>query len=302
MTARTTTVLLDGLAFPEGPALARRSALVLQRPARPPRRRDGRRRQGRDDRRGAAATVGPRLAPRRPHARRVDARPARAAARGRRRSSSTPTSPRSRPARATTWSSTRTAARTSATSASTCTAARSRATTCVIAGRARRRRARRGRRPRVPERHGDHARRLDADRRRELRRPAHARSTIAADGSLVDRRLFGAARTAPSPDGICLDAEGAVWVACPFTGRVPARARGGEIARRGEGHATTSRSRACSAATTAARCTCAPRRAAIPRRRSRCAGRIERRSKSRAPSPDPRNPLERSPRRHGARP
>ena len=101
-------VVLDGLAFPGGPALARRPPVVL-RPARPARRRHGPERQGGDDRRGPAAAVGPRLAARRAHARRLDARPAGAAprddgdARRARRSLEL-----THPPRATTWWSTRT--------------------------------------------------------------------------------------------------------------------------------------------------------------------------------------------------
>jgi hypothetical protein len=40
---------------------------------------------------------------------------------------------------------------------------------------------------------------------------------IDADGSLSNRRVWA---EGVWPDGICLDAEGAVWVACPLTGRV----------------------------------------------------------------------------------
>jgi sugar lactone lactonase YvrE len=52
--------------------------------------------------------------------------------------------------------------------------------------------------------------------------------TIATDGSLYDRRVF-AQLDGVFPDGICLDAEGAVWVASPF-GHVVVRVReGGEV-------------------------------------------------------------------------
>jgi sugar lactone lactonase YvrE len=52
--------------------------------------------------------------------------------------------------------------------------------------------------------------------------------TVTDDGSLVDRREF--ARLPGSvPDGICLDAEGAVWSACPFTGRCLRVREGGEV-------------------------------------------------------------------------
>ena len=52
--------------------------------------------------------------------------------------------------------------------------------------------------------------------------------TIADDGSLTDRRLFAQLQGA-IPDGICLDAEGAVWVACPATGRCLRVRDGGEV-------------------------------------------------------------------------
>jgi len=42
--------------------------------------------------------------------------------------------------------------------------------------------------------------------------------SIAPDGALSGRRVFAQLHGAV-PDGICLDAEGAVWVACPLTGR-----------------------------------------------------------------------------------
>jgi sugar lactone lactonase YvrE len=52
--------------------------------------------------------------------------------------------------------------------------------------------------------------------------------TIAEDGSLTGRRLF-AALEGRAPDGICLDAEGAIWVA-DATGSACLRVReGGEV-------------------------------------------------------------------------
>lgn len=51
---------------------------------------------------------------------------------------------------------------------------------------------------------------------------------IGSDGSLSNRRLW--ADIAPAvPDGICLDAEGAIWVASPTTNEVIRVIEGGEI-------------------------------------------------------------------------
>ncbi|MDQ1479495.1 MAG: hypothetical protein QOI44_356 [Actinomycetota bacterium] len=52
--------------------------------------------------------------------------------------------------------------------------------------------------------------------------------TIGADGTLGERRLFAQLQGAV-PDGICLDEQGAVWVACPLTGRVLRVREGGEV-------------------------------------------------------------------------
>ena len=54
---------------------------------------------------------------------------------------------------------------------------------------------------------------------------------IAADGSLSGRRIFAATRSM-YPDGICLDAEGAVWVADPRNREVVRFRDGGAIAER----------------------------------------------------------------------
>lgn len=52
--------------------------------------------------------------------------------------------------------------------------------------------------------------------------------TIAADGGLSDRRVW--ASTAPRlPDGIALDAEGAVWIANPVANECVRFAEGGEV-------------------------------------------------------------------------
>ena len=54
---------------------------------------------------------------------------------------------------------------------------------------------------------------------------------IAADGSLQNRRVFAEVGQA-LPDGICLDAEGAVWMASPYTYEFLRVRDGGEIADR----------------------------------------------------------------------
>ena len=51
---------------------------------------------------------------------------------------------------------------------------------------------------------------------------------IAADGGLTNRRIFAADPTL-FPDGICLDAEGAIWVADPRGNRAVRVKEGGEI-------------------------------------------------------------------------
>ncbi len=51
---------------------------------------------------------------------------------------------------------------------------------------------------------------------------------IAGDGSLGDRRVW-ADVTPHTPDGICLDAEGAVWLASPTTSAFVRVAEGGEV-------------------------------------------------------------------------
>lgn len=49
-----------------------------------------------------------------------------------------------------------------------------------------------------------------------------------ATGALSGRRVWAALRGA-LPDGICLDAEGAIWSACPVTGRVLRVRKGGTV-------------------------------------------------------------------------
>jgi sugar lactone lactonase YvrE len=52
---------------------------------------------------------------------------------------------------------------------------------------------------------------------------------VDADGALGNRRIF-APLGALMPDGICLDAEGCAWVACPGTHQIVRVREGGEIA------------------------------------------------------------------------
>lgn len=51
---------------------------------------------------------------------------------------------------------------------------------------------------------------------------------VAADGTLSNRREW-AKLSGAVPDGICLDAEGAIWSACPLSGRVLRVREGGEV-------------------------------------------------------------------------
>lgn len=65
---------------------------------------------------------------------------------------------------------------------------------------------------------------------------------VAPDGSLSGRRLW-AQLVGAVPDGICLDAEGAIWSACPLTGRVLRVREGGEVTE--EVHVTRNGAYAC---------------------------------------------------------
>ena len=51
---------------------------------------------------------------------------------------------------------------------------------------------------------------------------------VGVDGALTNRRLWAKLEGAV-PDGICLDADGAIWSACPLTGRVLRVREGGEV-------------------------------------------------------------------------
>ena len=54
---------------------------------------------------------------------------------------------------------------------------------------------------------------------------------VAPDGSLTNRRVWAQLEGA-APDGICLDAEGAVWVASPFSAEVLRVHEGGRVSDR----------------------------------------------------------------------
>jgi len=55
---------------------------------------------------------------------------------------------------------------------------------------------------------------------------------IGADGSLSGRRVWAALQGGAVPDGMCLDAEGAIWVASPTTHDCLRVREGGEVAER----------------------------------------------------------------------
>jgi sugar lactone lactonase YvrE len=65
--------------------------------------------------------------------------------------------------------------------------------------------------------------------------------SVAADGTLSDRRVW-ASLPGLSPDGICLDADGAVWVATGVTAECVRVAEGGPILNRVQ---TSQRTVAC---------------------------------------------------------
>jgi sugar lactone lactonase YvrE len=55
---------------------------------------------------------------------------------------------------------------------------------------------------------------------------------IAADGALSNRRVWATLPEAAVPDGCCLDAEGAIWVASPTTNDVIRLHEGGQVSER----------------------------------------------------------------------
>jgi len=55
---------------------------------------------------------------------------------------------------------------------------------------------------------------------------------IGSDGSLTQRRIWAQLEKGVTPDGICLDAEGAIWVASPGSTQVLRVREGGEVIHR----------------------------------------------------------------------
>jgi sugar lactone lactonase YvrE len=55
---------------------------------------------------------------------------------------------------------------------------------------------------------------------------------IEKDGSLTNRRVWARLKGGAVPDGICLDSEGAIWIASPTTSEVLRVLEGGEISDR----------------------------------------------------------------------
>jgi sugar lactone lactonase YvrE len=55
---------------------------------------------------------------------------------------------------------------------------------------------------------------------------------LGGDGSLSNRRVWAQLGSQEYPDGACLDAEGAIWVASPFTSEVIRVREGGEVTER----------------------------------------------------------------------
>jgi sugar lactone lactonase YvrE len=80
---------------------------------------------------------------------------------------------------------------------------------------------------RVSQRHGRDTRQLDAHRRRILRRQAHG-VDIDPDGGLSNRRAW-ADLGGGVPDGICLDADNAVWYGDVPNKRCVRVREGGEV-------------------------------------------------------------------------
>ena len=108
----------------------------------------------------------------------------------------------------------------------------------------------------------DHARRRTLIIAESIGGRDSPRSTSPRDGSLANRRVFAQLEGGTIPDGICLDAEGAIWVASPVGHECVRVHEGGRISARIESRRRPSR--ACSAVRTARRCSSAPPRRTIP--------------------------------------
>ena len=175
-----------------------------------------------------------------------------------------------RPGTATTWSSTPRVAPTSATSASTSTAARRSEPAKLVL-----------RRP-----DGSVARRRREDSTSRTARvitpdggtlivgesvgdAPHGVRHRAPTATLANRPRSGRSSSATSPDGCCLDAEGAIWFAIAGGAGLLRVLEGGEVTHRCR-HPGPSRSPSGSAATTAARSTPAPRRHSSRTTPARC--------------------------------
>ena len=87
-----------------------------------------------------------------------------------------------------------------------------------------------GRRRVVPQRHGD-PRRRHAGRRRVARRPADRLDDHRRRRRSTDRRVWAELGAGSAPDGICVDAEGAIWYASVPGQRCTRVAEGGEVLR-----------------------------------------------------------------------
>jgi sugar lactone lactonase YvrE len=53
--------------------------------------------------------------------------------------------------------------------------------------------------------------------------------TVDATGQLNDRRVWAELPALHQPDGICLDGDGAIWVACPMAGHFVRTVQGGQV-------------------------------------------------------------------------
>jgi hypothetical protein len=104
--------------------------------------------------------------------------------------------------------------------------------------------------------------------------------TITDSAELVDRRVWADLGPGAAPDGICADSEGAIWYAMSRDSDAPALPRAARCCR--PSRLTAAASRACSAVTTAGRCTSWPTSTTAPApRTASCSP-----SRSTFPTPD----------------